>query len=62
MKPPALVSAETLATAAVDAAKDLAAQPAFQTVKQQLRGPALARLAELAASGHDPLAHELRGS
>jgi len=56
-----LIPAETLEAAAIDAAKDLAAQPAFQTVKQQLRGPALARLAELAASGHDPLAHQLRG-
>jgi enoyl-CoA hydratase len=56
-----LVPAADLEATAVDAAKDLAVQPAFQTVKHQLRGPVLARLAELAASGHDPLAHELRG-
>jgi enoyl-CoA hydratase len=56
-----LVPPDALEAVAIDAAKDLAAQPAFQTVKRQLRGPTLARLAELAASGHDPLAHELRG-
>jgi enoyl-CoA hydratase len=56
-----VVPAEHLETVAVDAAKDLAAQPAFETVKQQLRGPTLARLAQLAASGDDPLAHSLRG-
>lgn len=56
-----VVPAEDLEAAAVDAAKDLAAQPAFETVKQQLRGPVLARLAQLAASGDDPLAHSLRG-
>lgn len=58
----ALVPAAALEAAAVDAAQDLAAQPAFQTVKHQLRGPALARLAQLAASGDDPLAQALRGS
>jgi enoyl-CoA hydratase len=56
-----IVPAEDLEAVAVDAVKDLAAQPAFETVKQQLRGPTLARLAQLAASGDDPLAHSLRG-
>jgi enoyl-CoA hydratase len=56
-----LVQPFDLETAAIVAANDLAAQPAFQTVKQQLRGPVVARLAQLAASGDDPLAQALRG-
>lgn len=57
-----LVPPDDIEARAIHTAKDLATQPAFQVVKHQVRGPALARLAELAASGHDPLAHELRGS
>lgn len=52
---------EALEAAAIVAASDLASQPAFGTVKHQLRGLTLARLAQLAASGDDPIARELRG-
>lgn len=57
-----VVPLEGLEAAAVEAVRDLATQPAFEAVKHQLRGPTLARLAELAASGHDPLADQLRGA
>jgi enoyl-CoA hydratase len=56
-----LVPTASLEPAAIDAVRDLAAQPAFSTVKQQIRGPTLARLAQLAASGDDPLAEAMRG-
>ena len=52
---------EALEAAAIVAASELASQPAFGTVKHQLRGPTLARLAQLAASGDDPIARDLRG-
>jgi enoyl-CoA hydratase len=50
-----LEPAERLVPAAVAAANELAAQPAFAVVKRQVRAPALERLAALAASGDDPL-------
>ncbi|HEY0650600.1 enoyl-CoA hydratase/isomerase family protein [Phenylobacterium sp.] len=56
-----LHAAEALEAAAIVAARELAAQPAFGTVKHQLRGATLTRLAQLAASGDDPLTHALRG-
>lgn len=57
----ALHARDALEAAAIVAARELAAQPAFATVKHQVRGPTLARLAQLAASGDDPLAQTLRG-
>jgi enoyl-CoA hydratase len=47
-------AAHDLVDQAVQSAASLAAQPAFITVKRQVRGPLAARVASLAASGDDP--------
>jgi hypothetical protein len=39
---------------AVSAARDLATQPAFKTIKRQVRGALQAELQRLAADGVDP--------
>lgn len=49
-----LVAPEALLVEARAAAAAMAAQPAFAAVKQQVRGPLAARLANLAASGDEP--------
>ncbi len=49
-----LASRDTIVAAAVTAARDLASQPAFAVVKQQLRGGLAAEVRALAASGTDP--------
>lgn len=54
-----LVPAESLEAEAVTAAGELAEQPAFALVKDQLRRPAQERLAALVASGDDPLIQAL---
>ncbi len=50
-----LMPVDALDAAAIAMAQDLASQPAFPIVKQQIRGPLAARLAALAAEGRDPL-------
>jgi len=51
----ALYASASLTSKAVEHAKGLALQPAFRTVKHQIRGGLAERLAALAASGEDPL-------
>ncbi len=50
----ALVAPEDLIARACAAAVAMAAQPAFDAVKRQVRGPLAARVAALAASGEEP--------
>jgi enoyl-CoA hydratase len=49
-----LQPAHALLDAATERAAALAAQPAFTTVKRQMRGPLAGRIAALAAAGEDP--------
>jgi enoyl-CoA hydratase len=50
----ALASKEQILENAIAAARDLAAQPAFEVVKKQVRGGLAAKLLALAVSGADP--------
>jgi enoyl-CoA hydratase len=50
----ALQPSHALLDAALERAAALAAQPAFTTVKRQMRGPLAGRVAALAATGEDP--------
>lgn len=54
----ALYAADCLKSKAVEHAKALALQPAFRTVKQQIRGGLAVRVAALASSGQDALLRE----
>ncbi|MBR0938622.1 enoyl-CoA hydratase/isomerase family protein [Bradyrhizobium jicamae] len=49
-----LCAAEDLQSAAIVAARSLAAQPGFRAVKRQIRGGLAERLADLASTGHEP--------
>jgi enoyl-CoA hydratase len=53
-----LCAVDDLRSRALVQAKRLAAQPAFRTVKRQIRGGLAQRLAALAASGSDPFLSE----
>ena len=53
-----LCAVEDLRSKSLAKAKSLAAQPAFRTVKQQIRGGLAQRVATLAASGQDALLEE----
>ncbi len=52
-----LHTADALIPAAVERAAMLAQQPAFTTVKRQVRGPLAGRVAALSARGEDPFLH-----
>ena len=54
----ALYTPDCLKSKAVEHAKALALQPAFRTVKQQIRGGLAVRVAALASSGQDALLRE----
>lgn len=56
-----VVGIDDLESRALDAVTNLAEQPAFAAVKQQLRKPALERLERLATSGDDAMARMFRG-
>ncbi|MBR0798922.1 enoyl-CoA hydratase/isomerase family protein [Bradyrhizobium jicamae] len=49
-----LCAAEDLQSAAIVAARSLAAQPGFRAVKRQIRGGLAERLADLASTGNEP--------
>lgn len=56
----AISSSDDLLSNAIQMARETASQPAFEHVKQQMRGDLIETVAALAHSGEDPLAEMLR--
>ena len=54
----ALCAVEDIRSRSIEIAKDLAAQPGFRAVKQQIRGDLAQRVADLACAGEDAFLSE----